>query len=77
MKTQHLTVHRYLKDILNIHAQRISGEFVNTKDRHYIGFISFNVKCRKVYTHAHFPTVVKWAFSESSFAGIAWFQYQR
>ena len=58
MKTQHLTEHRYLKDILNLRAQRISGDFVNTKDRHHIAFISFNVKCPNVYTHARFPTVV-------------------
>ena len=58
MKTQHPNVHQYLKDILNILSQRISGDFMNTKDRHHIGFITFNVKCPNVYTHAHFPTEV-------------------
>ena len=58
MKTQHPNVHQYLKDILNILSQRISCDFMNTKGRHDIGFISFNVKCPNVYTHAHFPTVV-------------------
>ena len=57
MKTQHPNVHQYLKDILNILSQRISGDFMNTKDRHHIGFISFNVKGPNVYTHAHFLTV--------------------
>ena len=42
-----------------------------------IVFISFNVKCPNVYTHAHFSTVVKWALSESIFAGLAWLQWQR
>ena len=64
MKTQHPNVHQYLKDILNILSHRISGDFMNTKSRHHIGFISFNVKCPNVYTHAHFQTVVKKAFSE-------------
>ena len=32
---------------------------MNTKDKHYIDFNSFDVKCPNVYTHAHFPTVVK------------------
>ena len=58
MKTQHPNVHQYLKDILNILLQRIYGDFMNTKDRHHIVFISFNVKCPNVDTHAHFPTVV-------------------
>ena len=58
MKTQHPNVHQYLKDILNILSQRISCDFMNTKDRHDIGFISFNVECPNVYTPAHFPTVV-------------------
>ena len=58
MKTQHPNVHQYLKDILKILSQRISGDFMNTKDRHHICFISFNVECPNVYTHAHFPTVV-------------------
>ena len=40
-------------------SKRISGDFINTKDRHYIGFISFNMKCPNVYTHAHFSTIVK------------------
>ena len=64
MKTQHPNVHQYLKDILNILSHRISGDFMNTKSRHYIGFISFNVKYLNVYTHAHFQPVVKKAFSE-------------
>ena len=59
MKMQHPNVHQYLKDILNILSQRISGDFMNTKDRHCIDFVSFNVKCPKAYTHAHIPTVVK------------------
>ena len=58
MKTQHPNVHNYLKDILSIISLRMSGDFMNTKDRHNIGFSSFNVKCPNVYTHAHFPTVV-------------------
>ena len=45
MKTQHPNVNQYLKDILNILSQRISGDFIYTKDRHHIDFISFNVKC--------------------------------
>ena len=64
MKTQHPNVHQYLKDILNILSQRISCDFMNTKHRHYIDFISFNVKCSNVYTHAYFPTVVKKTFTE-------------
>ena len=36
----------YLKDILNILSQRISGDFMNTKDKDRIGFITFNVKCQ-------------------------------
>ena len=43
---------QYLKDIL-----RISGDFMNTKDRHHIDN-SFNVKYPNVYTHAHIQTVV-------------------
>ena len=34
------------------------GDFMNAKDKHHIGFISFNVKCPNVYTHVHSPTVV-------------------
>ena len=52
-------------------------DFMNTKDKHYIDFISFDVKCQNGYTHAHFQTVLKWAFSESKFAGLAWLLYQR
>ena len=59
MKTQHPKVYQYLKDILNILSQRISGHFMNTKDRHHIDFISFIVKCQNVYMHAHIPTVIK------------------
>ena len=59
MKTQHPNIHRYLNDILNILSHSISGDFMNAKDRHYIDFISFNVTCPNVYTHAHLPTVVK------------------
>ena len=58
MKTQHPNEHQYLQDILNMLSQRISGDFMNTKERHHIGFITFNVKCPYVYTHAYFPTVV-------------------
>ena len=58
MKTQHPTVHQYLKDTLNILLQRISGDFMNTKERHHTGFITFNVKYPNVYTHAYFTTVV-------------------
>ena len=35
MKTQHQNVHQYLKDILKILSQRISGNFMNTKDKHH------------------------------------------
>ena len=59
MKTQHPNVNQYLKDILNIISHRISGDFINTKGKHHIGFISFNVKSPNVYMNAHFPTVVK------------------
>ena len=76
MKTQHPNVHQYLKDILNILSHRISGDFMQTKGRHHIGFISSNGKCPNIYTHAHFQNVVKKAFSESTFAGKAWLQYQ-
>ena len=48
MKTQHPNVHQYLKDILNALSSTIPGDFMNTKDRHYIDFISFNVKCPNV-----------------------------
>ena len=58
MKTQHPNVHQYFNDILNIRSQRITCDFMNTKDIHHIVFISFNVKFPNVYTHAHFPTVV-------------------
>ena len=54
MKTQHSNVHQYLTDILNILSSRISGDLMNTKDRHHINFISFNVKYPNVSTHAHF-----------------------
>ena len=60
MKTQHLNVHQYFNDILNILLQRISGVFMNTKDRQNIGFISFNVKCSNIYTHAHVRTVLEY-----------------
>ena len=40
------------------HRYVTMNDFMNTKDTHHIGFISFNVKCLNVYTHAHFPTVV-------------------
>ena len=58
MKTQHPTVHQYLKDILSLLSQHISGDFMKTKDRHHIGFISFNVKCPNIYTLAYFQTEV-------------------
>ena len=72
MKTQHPNVHQYLKDILNILSQRTSGCFMNAKYRHYIDFITFNVKCPNFNTHAHIPTVDKWVYSESAFASLAW-----
>ena len=59
MKTQHPNVHQYHKDILNILSQIISGYFMNAKYRHYIDFISVNVKCPNVNTHVHIPTVLK------------------
>ena len=59
MKTQQPNVHRYLNDILYIISQRIYGNFMNTKDKHHIDFISFKVKLSNVYTHAYCPTVVK------------------
>ena len=40
-------------------SQRISCDFMNTKYRHHIDFISFNVKGLNVYTHTHIPTVIK------------------
>ena len=49
---------------------------MNTKDIHHIGSISFNVRFPNVYTHTHFPTIVLLTFSESTFAGIPWIQYQ-
>ena len=58
MKTQHPNVYQYLNGLLNILSQRIAGDFMNTKDKHHIGLISFHVKCPNVYTHAHCPTVV-------------------
>ena len=36
--------------------QTISGDSMNTIDRHHIDFISFNMKCPNIYAHAHFPT---------------------
>ena len=45
--------------ILNLLSHRISGDFINTKDRDHIDSISSNVKCPNVYTHVHIPTVVK------------------
>ena len=59
MKTQHPNVHHYLKDILNILLQWTSRDFMNTKHRQHIDFISLNVKCSNVYTHAQIPTVVE------------------
>ena len=59
METQHSNIHQYLKDLLNILISRNSGDSMHTKDIHYIDFISFNVKRPNIYTHAHFPTVVK------------------
>ena len=59
MKKQHPNVHQYRKDVLNIFWQRISGDFMKTKDNHYIDLISLNVKCPNVYTHTHFPAVFK------------------
>ena len=57
MKTQLPNLRQYLKDILNILSQSICCDFMNTKDRQCIEFISLNVKCPNVNTHAHFPTV--------------------
>ena len=45
------------KDYFNILSQRISGDFMNENDRHFIDFINFNVNCPNVYTHALFPPV--------------------
>ena len=59
MKTQHPNEHQYLEDILNILSRRISGDFMNKKDRHHIDFIRLNIKCPNVYTHAHIQIVVK------------------
>ena len=39
-------------------------------------YISFNVKCPNIYTHAHIPTVVKWALSESAFTSSSLLQYK-
>ena len=64
MKTQHPSGHQYLKDLLYILLQRISGNFMNTKDRHDIDFIHFNVKCTNYYTHAHITTIAKLSFLE-------------
>ena len=44
MKTQHPHIHQYLKVILKILYQKISGDFMNTRDRHNIDFIIFNMK---------------------------------
>ena len=64
MKTQHPNIHQYLNVILKILSQRISGDFMSTKDGHHIDFISFNMKWPNVNTRAHIPTVVKSALSE-------------
>ena len=76
MKTQHPTIHRYLQEIVNTFSQNISDDFMNRKDRHDNDFISFKVKYQNVYTHEHIPSVVKWALPESTFANLAWLQYQ-
>ena len=65
MKTQHPNILQYLKDILNILSQRISGVFKNTKNTYDIDFITCRVKIPNVYTHAHIPNVLKLALSES------------
>ena len=39
MKTQHPNVQQYGKDKLNLLLQRMSGDFMNTKDRHDIGLL--------------------------------------
>ena len=77
MKTQHPNVHQYLKNILNILSLRISCDFMNTKDKHHIDYISFNVKRPNICTHTYFPTAVEKAFSESIVAGLDRLQYQR
>ena len=43
LKTQHPDVHHYLKEILKIIPQRISGDFMNAKYGHHMDFIRFNV----------------------------------
>ena len=40
MKTQHPVVHKYIKDILDIISHMITGDFMNTKDRHHIGILA-------------------------------------
>ena len=72
MKTQHRNIHQYLKDILNILSQRTFDDFMNTTHMHAIDLNSFDLKCPNVYTHAHIPTFVKYAFSESVFPSPAW-----
>ena len=59
MKTQHRNIQQYINHIMYILSQRISGDFIYTKDWHDIVFISFNVKGPNFYTHAHIQTVVK------------------
>ena len=61
---------------MNTLSQNISGDFMNRKDRHDNDFITFKVKYQNVYTHAYIPSVVKWALPESTFANLAWLQYQ-
>ena len=61
---------------MNTLSEKISGSFMNRKDRHDNNFISFKVKYHNVYTHAHIPSVIKWALPESSFANLAYLQYQ-
>ena len=55
METHHPNVHQYLNKILNILSQRISGEFINTKDRHYFDFINYHGGNQLLYRHFNLP----------------------
>ena len=54
MKTQHPNIHQYIQDILNILSQRIMGDFMTSKDRQYIDFISFDVKSEYIFLNKYF-----------------------
>ena len=47
-------------------SQRISGDFINTKDRHDSDSIIFKVKYSNTYMHAYIVTVVKKAMPKSA-----------